>query len=69
MCELPLKEADLRFADLGEVGALGIESADKPVEVLDGAFLPAGVGSGVVDGAAENRRDPFLVNEEDVIVQ
>lgn len=67
--ELPLEEADLRFAELGEVGALGVEAADELVEVLDCAFLPTGVGVGVVDGATEDGADLLRVNEEDVVVQ
>lgn len=67
--ELPLEEADLRFAELGKVGALGVEAADKLVEVLDSAFLPASVGVGVVDGATEDGGNLLLVDEEDVVVQ
>ena len=40
---------DLPGGDVAGVGALGEDAADVTVGVLDGAFLPGGVGVGVVD--------------------
>lgn len=42
--EFPLKRFDVPLGDFGKVGGAGIEKADDAVEVLDGAFLPSGVG-------------------------
>ena len=53
--EAVLDKDDFRQGDLGEVGALGEPKADEAVGVLDGAFLPGGVGVGVVDGARRMR--------------
>ena len=69
MGQFPLQQADLAGRELGEVGGFGVEAADELVEVLDRAFLPAGVGVGVVDGAPKDGGDPLRIEEEDVVVQ
>ena len=61
--EAVLDKDDFRQGDLGEVGALGEPKADEAVGVLDGAFLPGGVGVGVVDGSAEDAFEGGLVEE------
>ena len=58
-----LGAGDRRRGDLGEVGALGEPKAEEAVGVLDGAFLPGGVGVGVVDGGAEDALEGGLVEE------
>ena len=66
--EFPLKRFDAPLGDFGKVGGAGIEKADDAVEVLDGAFLPSGVGVGIVDGGPENLADGFLVEELAAVV-
>ena len=61
--EAVLGKDDFRQGDLGEVGALGKSEAEEAVGVLDGAFLPGGVGVGVVDGGAEDAFEGGLVEE------
>ena len=61
--EAVLDKDDFRQGDLGEVGALGEPKADEAVGVLDGAFLPGGIGVGVVDGGAEDTFEGGLVEE------
>ena len=44
----------VRARALAEVGSLGVPPPDEAVAVLNGAFLPGGVGAGVVDVASDD---------------
>ena len=52
---------DFGHRDAAEAGALGEEAADVPVGVPGRAFLPCGVGEGIVDpeGGADIFEEPF----------
>ena len=56
------------FAHLGEVGPLVVAAADDLVAVLNAAFLPPGIGIGVVDGGAGDGVEFRCFNEDDVVV-
>lgn len=66
--EAVLDKDDFRQGDLGEVGVLGEPKTEEAVGVLDGAFLPGGVGVGVVDGNAEGFLYSALVEKRSAIV-
>ena len=50
-------------SDFAEVGAFGEVVAEEAVGVLHGAFLPGGVGVGVVEGGVEDAFEGGLVEE------
>ena len=56
------------FAHLGEVGPLVVAAADDFIAVLNVAFLPPGIGIGVVDGGAGDGVKFRCVDEDDVVV-
>ena len=64
----PLGVTLFAFAHLGEVSPLVVAAADDFVAVLNAAFLPPGIGVGVVDGSAGDGVKFRCVDEDDVVV-
>ena len=58
----------VRARAFAEVGSLRVPPADEAVAVLDGTFLPGGVGAGVVDVASGDGLDLPGVEELAAVV-
>ena len=67
--DVGLEAGEFRGGEAGEVGgAFGAPGADEAVGVFNGAFLPGGVGVGVVDGSVEDGIEFGLVEELATVV-
>ena len=67
--DVGLEAGEFGGGEAGEVGgAFGAPGADEAVGVFNGAFLPGGVGVGVVDGSVEDGIEFGLVKELAAVV-